>query len=325
MTSRLASSSMNPGRLRGWKIKWFVYELKLCVAVWVYTWLVNSGKLNISAAMKVDPGGALLLVFLTLPALAIPAMRWRALLKCQEIEISLWAAIRITWAGYFATLILPGAAAGDGVKALMLSILLPRDRIRALTSIFVDRAIGLYSLLLLTTFTGVFPQGGSKSGWTMEDPAVWFNAALLTATLVFAAIMTPVVRRKITTVLPESLRTTWKLYQYHKKTVAKCLGYSLCSNSLTILSLMAAFHAIGSPVGVPVAFKAGSLSLIASCLPLTPGGLGIGEAGAETAFGWYGFTGGAEAMLLVRLATILWSLPGVLVSIGTADLNLRQK
>jgi uncharacterized membrane protein YbhN (UPF0104 family) len=53
------------------------------------------------------------------------------------------------------------------------------------------------------------------------------------------------------------------------------------------------------------------LGFLANVLPVTPGGLGIGEAAFNKLFEMAGLTGGAEALLGWRMLTILISMIGL--------------
>jgi hypothetical protein len=57
------------------------------------------------------------------------------------------------------------------------------------------------------------------------------------------------------------------------------------------------------------------LGFVANALPLTPGGLGVGEAAFDQLFQLAGFSGGAVALLGWRLLMLLIGLPGLVVYI----------
>ncbi|MNC96004.1 hypothetical protein D3C83_132610 [compost metagenome] len=50
--------------------------------------------------------------------------------------------------------------------------------------------------------------------------------------------------------------------------------------------------------------------MLANCLPISPGGIGVAEAASEGLFAVFAVTVGAEMMLLVRLVTVVVSIPG---------------
>jgi uncharacterized membrane protein YbhN (UPF0104 family) len=53
------------------------------------------------------------------------------------------------------------------------------------------------------------------------------------------------------------------------------------------------------------------LGFLANVLPLTPGGLGVGEAAFDTLFSLAGLSGGAETLLGWRLLTLMVGLIGL--------------
>jgi uncharacterized membrane protein YbhN (UPF0104 family) len=53
------------------------------------------------------------------------------------------------------------------------------------------------------------------------------------------------------------------------------------------------------------------MGFLANTLPLTPGGLGVGEAALNRLFSLAGFTGGAEALLGWRMLMLLIGLLGL--------------
>lgn len=83
-----------------------------------------------------------------LTSLTVIAIRWRFLLRIQDIHIGLWEAIRLTFLGQFFNTVIPGTVGGDLVKAYYVSKHTPR-KAAVLVSIFVDRVLGLTELTLL--------------------------------------------------------------------------------------------------------------------------------------------------------------------------------
>jgi hypothetical protein len=65
-------------------------------------------------------------------------------------------------------------------------------------------------------------------------------------------------------------------------------------------------------VGRSVIFLVGPFVALANCLPLSPGGIGVAEATSDTLFGSFSVSAGAEMMLLVRTACLIFALPGIL-------------
>ena len=102
-------------------------------------------------------------------------------------------------------------------------------------------------------------------------------------------------------------------YRQSKATVIGCIGLSLVSHSLILLALAAAAGTLALAIPLTTVFQVGPLVLIANSLPITPGGAGVGEAASHTLFAALNFAGGGEAMVILRIAVILASVPAALL------------
>jgi uncharacterized membrane protein YbhN (UPF0104 family) len=294
-----------------------VWGAKVAVAAGLLAWLVLSGRLDVARLFRVGPSWALLgLVALTAGSMALPAWRWQLLLKAQGLHEPFWRVLRLTWVGYFANLVLPGAAGGDVAKGYFMLRLRPEARVRALSTVLADRLLGVYSLLLL---------GGASVGWLAWQgslpPAVGAMAGatllLLAGTTAGAvALWVRPLRRLVLAVLPRRWGQAWteSFELYHARTgwLFVCLLISVLSNALVVLSLGSAAACVGDSVPPGALFLAGPLVVLANCLPISPGGVGVAEAAAEALFGAFGVAGGAGMMLLVRITIALLSVPGCL-------------
>lgn len=68
------------------------------------------------------------------------------------------------------------------------------------------------------------------------------------------------------------------------------------------------------------------LGMLANALPLTPGGIGVGEAAFESLFRSVGVNGGAEAILAWRLLTTVIDLcGGALLLMGHTDMAMVRR
>lgn len=83
-------------------------------------------------------------------------IRWRILLQALHIRCSYADAIRLGFVGYVSSIFLPGSITGDLFKAGFIFKENPGNRVGAISSIVVDRLVGLYSLFLLAAMVGAF-------------------------------------------------------------------------------------------------------------------------------------------------------------------------
>ena len=92
---------------------------------------------------------ALLLAF---TGTAITILRWRLMLKALGLTIPFLEAIRVGFVAELFNLFLIGGVGGDVVKATFVANSFPNQRIRGISATLLDRVVGLYSLLLMSTF-----------------------------------------------------------------------------------------------------------------------------------------------------------------------------
>lgn len=86
-------------------------------------------------------------------AMCLSFARWCVLVRCQGIELSMIEAFRLGSIGFLLSFVSAGSVGGDLFKAVFLAQRRPGKRIEAVASVFVDRGLGLYGLLLLVAIT----------------------------------------------------------------------------------------------------------------------------------------------------------------------------
>jgi uncharacterized membrane protein YbhN (UPF0104 family) len=104
--------------------------------------------------------------------------------------------------------------------------------------------------------------------------------------------------------------TTADLLRKQPATLLRAVGISMLGQACMALAFaIAAFWLVpgASPLLVPaVAF----IGLIVNAIPITPGGIGVGEAAFEGLFQLAGFSGGARLLLFWRLGQIPFAMLG---------------
>jgi uncharacterized protein (TIRG00374 family) len=79
----------------------------------------------------------------------LTSLRWHVLLSALDIRISQARTFTINMVGAFYNAFMPGTTGGDVVKAYYAAKHAPDKRTRAVISVLVDRAIGLYALVII--------------------------------------------------------------------------------------------------------------------------------------------------------------------------------
>ena len=296
-----------------------LFLAKLLVAAGLLIWLFSSGRLEFSSLLKVRhfeyvgfAAGMLLLNMVLL------VWRWLWLLRIQRLKVGWLTALEVTWFGYFATIFLPGAAGGDLAKAYAGCRHQPKAKTRAVSTVFMDRAFGLHSMLFVGSLAGMIVLA---SGCTVRQASiVWFSVLCLAVASVglFLLLWRPssgfalrLLPRRFRKALEDSLG----LYQRSKGKLAAIWLYSAFCNLVIISTYVLIATALGdSPTAAQV--LAVPLVIVAMSLAISPGGLGVGEVVGSQLFAEFGLANGGMIVLIVRLGFVIFSIPGVVAVLG---------
>lgn len=148
--------------------------LGLLAYVIIRNWEPSNGSPGLAGALA----RPIQLVPLILAALALLAsslltfVRWYVLVRAQDLPFTLSNSIRIGMIGFFFNTFLPGSIGGDLVKAVAIARTQSRRAV-AVSTVLVDRAVGLWGLVWLVALLG-------GTFWLANDPVLAASAGLRT-------------------------------------------------------------------------------------------------------------------------------------------------
>lgn len=298
----------------------FLFLAKVLLAAGILGWLCT-GRLDFGTLAAVPLSFDLVvLVAIVFGSLLLPAVRWWWLLRIQQVDASLWQVTKLTWIGYASAVILPGAASGDVAKSYLMVRGRPTARARSLSTVVVDRVIGVYSLILLGAASALWfviaRQEATAAKVLLGISVVFLVGSLIGATAIVFGPWRRLCQRFIPALWIEAWSESYLLYRTSKRALVGCLVLSLVSSALTAASLTAADRALGGDVSWSSSLLVGPLIVLANCVPITPGGIGVAEATSSELFEQIGSANGAEMMLVVRLVMAALSLPALLLLFG---------
>jgi len=160
------------------------YGIGLAVLFWVI--LKNWKGLVAVFSSPIHVGPLFLAAAVAIVGLLITFLRWHLLVRAIDIPFSRYSAIRLGLAGYYFNTFLPGSIGGDIVKGYAIARD-PGRRTRALTTIAMDRVIGLWALILFVAILGsIF--------WILQDPIVHNPKlmAIVIFSMVFVGVSTTI-------------------------------------------------------------------------------------------------------------------------------------
>lgn len=289
---------------------------KLLIAAGLLVWLVRSGRLDFHLLVSAPFTPLHLLgVLVILASLLVQAVRWWYLLRAQEIYLSFRQTVSLLWIGFFFSLVLPGLSGGLMARGYYLTREAPSAKVAGISTVLLDRAIGLYALLWLSMVSLLY-LFLSQRAFTMEILQVGTLSLLLMigATLFFAALWASPTRGLALRFVPQrfrpSVETTLKTYHARGRRLLGCFGLSLAAGIMAMGAFLVAGHVIGTPINWKQAFVVCPLVYVVGSLPISPGGIGVGETAASVLFARFGVETGATLMLTVRLWFLVLQLPG---------------
>lgn len=265
----------------------------------------------------------LLGVALTFVGLGTGAIRWHRILVAQGFTPSAGSVFNYFFIGQFFNAFMLGACGGDVARAVCICRNAPGRRAEAASTVFVDRAIGLFvtivfgcvMILLQIPLFRRFPVNRGPGALMF----IFFAGALVaTAALFYRNLFERwqfFQRMERDTRFGPLIRRTYEafyLYRGKPRVLASALVYSLLN--LLFLTLACICFGISLELSIPAVdyFTLFPIITVIAAIPITPGSLGLRESLFVTMFGTVGATPD-QAMLLslmVYADGVLWSLFG---------------
>ncbi len=262
-------------------------------------------------------------------SLLITFVRWSILVRVIEPRFTFRASMLLGFIGYVFNLVIPGAVGGDLVKAAYLARMHIK-KTQAISSMVIDRIVGLIGLFILAAIGGVLCWGSGTPRVRGTIVAAWIGLAL--GLLVLAAIFGqwrsrfwPVVpgsdRPRLSTIGAE-LRTMSTAYRRRFDVVLAALGLSVISHGLNVLvffTISMMLFPKRMTATLAQHFLMVPLTLITMAIPLPLGALGLTEEVGDQLFKLVGHPSGGLAMIGLRVLGFGCGLVGACVYL--ANLN----
>lgn len=247
---------------------------------------------------------------LTIFGAAIEARRLGVLFGAQGMRLSFVEGYRAVAIAALFNFCIPGGTGGDVMKLYYLAADSRGRRVEIATLIFVDRAVALFCMLSLVVALALLDGrlvwdhpliGSLVAVAAIGALALLAGGAVACSTRLresrrYAYLIARVPGRRYLT------RAADALYVFRKNRAALARAAALSAvGHLALLCLINAAARAFMPNAKPLTVSLlALLGLLANALPITPGGLGVGEAAFEGLFRSAGYGGGARLILAWR-------------------------
>ena len=309
--------------------------LRVLLALALIAWLVRS--IGVDAVhragipVRAHPVWIAAALALTFAALCAGVVRWHVILRRLGLPTSFSRTFRGFFIGQFFNAFLFGACGGDLARAVFAAHDHPEKRPEAVTSVFLDRAIGLVVTLLFGC-ARLVPRLGYFAGHAEARPALFLLGVFLLATLALLALFfvrngyerIPGAKRLGAHVrIGPLLRRVFEALAIFRVNVRHLLVPTALSLA-NLLLLAGATAALARALEMPLAFAdllvVFPIITVLAAIPLTPGSLGVRETLYVQLLHPFGILPGPALMLslLGYLAATAWSLFGGLLFLRSA-------
>lgn len=274
--------------------KTLITLLKIFLPLAIIAWLLTSVDSHELQDLRERPKDWGMLVFafaIAMLSVCTTFVRWYLLVRALHIPFRLRDAFRLGFLGFLLNFVVVGSVGGDLFKAIFIAREQSSRRAEAAATVVVDRIIGLYALLLLTSATILL---GSVSKSTAALTAIC-NATLLATAIGAIGILLVLVPgftsgslAEFLTDLPkightfgrliESVRMFRDRYDVMAATLLMSMGVH-ASHAFSIFLLARALF--GQTPTFSEHMIIVPLSSVAGAIPFMPGGLGTFEFAME--------------------------------------------
>jgi uncharacterized protein (TIRG00374 family) len=273
----------------------------LLLAFWLLKITLKSSGADIFADLASANKSFLLIAFLAYGLIQmLAAWRWRLLMDVQQMHLPFFQAFKLTMAGNFFSMIIPGAVSGDLLKIGYAGQYFTGRKTEILLTIMLDRILGLFAMFFAATLATLLYLPQLPELWRTHRllglAVLTVNAGCLVCILVYGLyrkkdffLKSRLVRTGFSALyrrLPrflanilERLQAAFALYENQQAILGKHVFYSILVHLINAFCLFAIGKALGEKaMSVTQYTLSMQIANATGLLPLTPGGLGMRDA-----------------------------------------------
>lgn len=301
--------------------------LRLAAGVAILVYLEKSGIITFSALAKLIAAWptTLAAIAVFLADILLMALRTSWLFRPLGMRLTVLRSMQLTLVSIFFSTFLPGAGGGDIVKLYYATKENEGRRTEVATVLIFDRVIGFFAMLILPFF--FVPMFLPLIRAVPQLRGILILVAYMAVGLMATFLLCAFNQSLRDSLTRESL--PWSRWRRPASRVLETMGtFGRRPGTLLgalILSLVANLSVIAITVLAVLALDSASLASkmflvipighIVNGLPLTPGGLGVGETAFNALFEMTGLHGGAETLLCWRVWKAMVGLLGLVIYI----------
>lgn len=262
--------------------------IKFLFSAILIAWMINSGKIDLNSFKVVmHPKYLLLTMALLGIALFFGSERWRLLLKHQNLTCDSLETFKLTLIGTFFNFAIPGGVGGDVVKSFYIAKNNPQARVKSVLSVMMDRVLGLYAMLWMAEVAMLVDFSQVEALPQLKTIFYLATFGLIAMTTGLAMAFSKKINgtnkiQKFLSYLPKSDRFIQVYESVHSygddfPTLLKTFILSLLAQIPSVGIIMIVGSSMGISISTSVYFVAVPIGMVALAVPISPGGVGVGQ------------------------------------------------
>ena len=301
----------------------FIPIIKLLFILSIFYYLFKNEYINIEELITIDLGKNFFIIFLTLLLISstyfLGALRWWLILKSFNYKLDLLYILKITYIGAFFNNVLFGSYGGDLVKGYYIYKFTNNLAKPALT-IIIDRLFGLIGLIIIGIISFIFFSNGEFFKYFSINYSLLISSffILLISTISIILLLKSNLFKKKNLII-NYFNSFLSLAKKNMLIFITCLILS----SIIFIAVHFGTFLISDiiydfKIGIEKIFLINFFTTIINTLPITPGGLGLGELAFSKANNFFSqnhdhISNIANVIILFRIINVFACLPGAII------------
>lgn len=310
----------------------------VAAVIWAIRWAYQGQRWKIF--LQINAGLFIGVVFIFIISQAIVAFRWWLLLRTQGVNINLSDAVRLNFLGLFYNNFMPSSVGGDVIRAWYVTKHTHKKFV-AVLSVFVDRVIGLFTMIMLALSCWFLFMTGTRLDIALPDIGgfvskhsgfiLWFAA--IAAIIVSGLLANRRIRVKITGLysagrehIAHAAKKAYDalaMYRRNPFTIIATIAMTVFLQSCVIVAYWFLGRNLGMETNIKFFFVFFPVSWVVGALPISIGGAGVIEGVLAALFFYFAGVSKEQAVAIVlcqRFVLILGSIPGMIINLRGAHL-----
>lgn len=288
----------------------YLLILKYSLGIGILFWLFHTQQLNLEGLHSIDTLTCFLTLILCALQMLLAAWRVKQLLAASHIAVSFVRCFLYNCVGIFYSLVLPGGMSGDAVRAYYFWQCTQTQgcsKKALLSALFIDRFIGTLTMIFMGILAAslVFHQIGlSLKNLVMLWMSFFvgigvYHLLCRSHQLITINVASPRIQSFFRHL--QQLIQQLDLSNYSKQTLLTTLFCSVFIHVLASLIIFLVAVSLHSTLTFIHIMVISPIGLLINAIPISPGGLGVGEKGFELLFSLMGEPQGGTIFMVARV------------------------